>query len=795
MFKSKKFFRKPAALTAMAAIAVMLTATLLIVCTEPKYCGDKVLTDKEFCFGGTAFDKCGGKEYDPGNEFCPDNKNVKKKCGGGKYNLETHFCDTDSLYKKCGGKTYDPRNQKCEDDKNVLTQCGIIGNKYFNPIGQFCDNDSVYNKCAGTVTYNPRTTVCDKGVLRVTCDGTPFDTAKEFCYNLNLYPLCNGKDYIPTERQCDKEKGILLKRCGNTNSYYDSTTQFCFNNTSVHDKCVDKDYNPLERQCDKEKGILLLKCGNTNNYYDSTSRFCANDTVYAKCGGKYIYAPPAQKCENNIVLKKCGSDYYDSTDRFCVANVIYPKCNGNDYKPDGYKCDNNILKTKCGENGYYNPATEFCLNGAVLATCGGKDYDPSKQKCNGTTLVDKVIVTVAFNANGAKGGTPISMSQEDGDTITLPLKGTLSKDGYRFAGWNTNDAGTGTNYNANAKFEVAGNAGATVTLYARWIRIFNVTFNGNGATANVPVAVNDVDSGDVIKLSAMTRQYYEFNGWSASSTGTENYPAGFDYVVKSNVTLYAKWTVRKCVITFYGNGTAVGVPEARTVDAGKAVTLPSMTRTNFRFMGWNTKIYGDGTDYFPTKSDYIFEWDIDLYAMWTLPTITDARDAKTYKITEIGGKWWMAENLNYETTGSWCYKNSADSCTKYGRLYTWAAAKTSCPAGWKLPDTADWGRLTMATNGRDKAGKALKSRTGWSNNGNGTDDFGFSALPGGQRSDYSVNENLGYSLIGTWGNWWTGTENGIDMAYYMVMKYDYDGLGYNQGNKTYAYSVRCIEDD
>ena len=186
-------------------------------------------------------------------------------------------------------------------------------------------------------------------------------------------------------------------------------------------------------------------------------------------------------------------------------------------------------------------------------------------------------------------------------------------------------------------------------------------------------------------------------------------------------------------------------------------------------------------------------------------TFTDPRDGQKYRTVKIGKQTWMAENLNYKISNSLCYENNEANCQKYGRLYDWNTAMKACPAEWRLPTENDWSNLIKTVGGSKIAGKKLKSKTGWSDDGNGTDDYGFSALPGGEYGPNGPNSSR-FSSIGIFGYWW-GTEeeeDGGDNSFVVKMRSDdapnpdhggtVDGVsGYGSRGKRYQQSVRCVQ--
>jgi len=215
------------------------------------------------------------------------------------------------------------------------------------------------------------------------------------------------------------------------------------------------------------------------------------------------------------------------------------------------------------------------------------------------------------------------------------------------------------------------------------------------------------------------------------------------------------------------------------------------------------------------KSDSNFNLRSDAVCNSNYDTFTDSRDGKVYKVVDIGGKKWMAENLNYED-------NNRSFRGKYGRLYPWNTAKIACPEGWHLPTRQDWNHLAHAVGGKEvqqkigdidlirydsAAGTRLKSNVGWMfketyltkltpikfNLIPGTDEFCFSALPGGGGAGLMGVRGLGGTS--SLGLWWTATEVKKEYAYALIMTSYEEGMGEGVVKKELTNAVRCVCDD
>lgn len=172
-------------------------------------------------------------------------------------------------------------------------------------------------------------------------------------------------------------------------------------------------------------------------------------------------------------------------------------------------------------------------------------------------------------------------------------------------------------------------------------------------------------------------------------------------------------------------------------------------------------------------------------------TFTDERDGKTYKTVQIGKQTWMAENLNYKTSGSRCYDKKNANCEKYGRLYTHAVAQNACPNGWKLPTGKQWAKLLNIDVSLFNLVGMFKY---FSSDINTNDDpYGFNVLPGGI---YGGGE---YRGIGRTTAFWANeakritTPDGLRVNMVYFVRFSPNQVTLASRDESDYFSVRCIK--
>lgn len=204
-------------------------------------------------------------------------------------------------------------------------------------------------------------------------------------------------------------------------------------------------------------------------------------------------------------------------------------------------------------------------------------------------------------------------------------------------------------------------------------------------------------------------------------------------------------------------------------------------------------------------------------------SFTDQRDAKDYTARKIGNQIWMEQNLAYlpiVCPPDWASEDQAlyyvygyagtdlnvakanANYSTYGVLYNWTAAMSACPDGWHLPSDDEWKTLEIFLGMEPEdaeqvrwrltgaVGVKLKSASGWDSDGNGSNESGFGALPGGSRGN-----NDSYAGIGIHCNFWTSTLSASILPWNRFVAYNNTGISRYGFQKTLGFSVRCLKDN
>ena len=177
-------------------------------------------------------------------------------------------------------------------------------------------------------------------------------------------------------------------------------------------------------------------------------------------------------------------------------------------------------------------------------------------------------------------------------------------------------------------------------------------------------------------------------------------------------------------------------------------------------------------------------------------TFTDSRDGQTYRILKLGKQVWFGENLNYsgEDAVGYCHENDPEKCEIYGKLYRWNDAMKACPEGWHLPGLLEWIDLINYVGGQEMAGVKLKSKAYWYIQEEfaqyaGTDDYGFSILPGSFMSE----EGSFGSTARLAAHLWTSTEETDTRSNDVFLMHSMGKVVLEGSPRDIGMSVRCLK--
>lgn len=250
-----------------------------------------------------------------------------------------------------------------------------------------------------------------------------------------------------------------------------------------------------------------------------------------------------------------------------------------------------------------NSAFAGCPSSMTVTYPGSKtQWDDDITKGSNNDVLENHLICNKLEATFTADGTTFAQPQtiDRGGKFTEPA--APSKENHTFAGW----------YNGDEKFDFDAdttNAPNVLNLVAKWdINQYTVKFvSDHGSFADQTIEHGKpIDTG---KLIIPTVEGFTFDGWYAD----ENRTIEFDFTkpIKSNTTVYAKWTANDYEVSFITEHS--DAPASQNVKYnGTAKDPGKLSAEGYTFIGW----YTDAT--YSTKFDFNtpITGDTKVYAKW-----------------------------------------------------------------------------------------------------------------------------------------------------------------------------------
>ena len=410
---------------------------------------------------------------------------------------------------------------------------------------------------------------------------------------------------------------------------------------------------------------------------------------------------------------------------------------------------------------------------------------------------EQKILTFYYNYNDQ---TEI-ISSYLGETVNLYEE--LVRNGYIFNSWNTEQDGTGINYEAGDPYKIEDNQ----SFYAQWSPIsYTISFNGNGSTSGeMQDQVLTYDEEVSLTTNVFARTGYTFAGWDVQPNGDNvTYTDGQSIMnltnVNSTITLYARWTPIVYNITYVLNGGTISTnKETYTIE--DTITLDNPTKTGYGFIGWynNEDYTGSTIVNIPSGSygdkTFYAKWQINTYTITFNDGINDVSNINVEYNTLLSSITYPSVSKEYYNLTGWNINQngSGTNPTKVTSDITLYAQWT--PIEYTIAYQLDGGTLSTTKNTYtvesnitlDNPIKTGYSFAGWYDNSNYTGSIITSITEGshGNKTFYAKFEINSYNLTLVFNNDITPNQT-ISVVYNTLLSTILNNLNPEKENKLFT---------
>lgn len=631
-----------------------------------------------------------------------------------KQNLNGTYNSTPSASEKRSGKTDSIISVKPTTDKAVFDSTGFE----LDADKSYADESSFASKGKGIVSVkilgNGKTVVnyyysrkSYKVTLNVAKDDKGFSSLKgagtyKYGATVDISAILNDKFEFVAWKNAD---GTVFSNNMDTNFDMPAkdVTLTAYSNSNGKPDPVVTEYTVTVRH-------YFQNSSGTYTLNDTTSEKVEENTLYVPRYKPIITGYSAVRMEDNATKEDVSNGIVVTKD--VTVNAYYDRAQ---YQiVTEYYVDNALYETR-SENAFYNDSykvkeldiTGYQLDKIVVPVYNKNPFTVTQDMTGGNKIKVYYVAktfTVTFDANS--GVVTDNSKQVAKTTRKVKYNGTDNNDvsslkptrtGYSFVGWYTDKEGGSQVYTKEGKCNNDDTywsnnkwcATSDLTVYAHWkANTYTLTFDANGGlvndnetTAKCTPTYDKPFFNDVEYLNPQ-KTGYTFAGWyTAKTSGTQiynnkgkctndgTYWKNGNWHYTGNATLYAQWKANTYKVIYDSNGgTGTMSADTATYDSNYTTKSNEFSRSGYKFIGWNEKPDGTGTDW-TSKIGKPFKWnytnDVTLYAQWQgiKAKICYHSEDEKHNITK---EYQVDAGQKFETASDWWRKQKFTSAYEPG---------------------------------------------------------------------------------------------------------------------------------